>query len=242
MNLVLTMAGKYSRFKLFGSKVPKYLLPLGAETMLAEVIKQFLQSAPTCKIYLIANRHDQIFFPIVRCIMERYGIDNKSLIYIDDTSSQLETALSISDLLPSEQMDSPIAFANIDTILFERSPFFRALEKFPQEAAVLDTFMGDSKQYSYARVQDEGKVVDVVDQNVISTNACSGLYGFGSFSVMAKTAIGLLRKNGEANFTDLYRAYIGMGKHVYSHYTGDLSHTIVLGTPEEYLINIHRFR
>ena len=35
MNLVLTMAGKYSRFKLFGSKVPKYLLPLATKTVLS---------------------------------------------------------------------------------------------------------------------------------------------------------------------------------------------------------------
>jgi dTDP-glucose pyrophosphorylase len=174
--------------------------------------------------------------------MERYGINSKSLIYIDDTSSQLETALSFSDLLSNVQMDSPVAFANIDTILFERRSFFEALEICPQEAAVLDTFMGESKQYSYARVEDNGRVIDVVDQNVISTNACSGLYGFGSYSAMTKIALELLRKNGEANFTDLYRIYIKMGKNVHAHYAGDLSHTLVLGTPEEYLINIHRFR
>ena len=45
MNLVLTMAGQYSRFKLFGSKVPKYLLPLGTETILAEVIRRFASEA-----------------------------------------------------------------------------------------------------------------------------------------------------------------------------------------------------
>lgn len=242
MNLVLTMAGKYNRFRLFGNKVPKYLLPLGAETMLAEVIKQYLRSATVSKIYLIANRHDQIFFPIVRSIMGKYNINNKYLIYIDDTSSQLETALTASELLPTDQLNSPIAFANIDTVLFERAAFFESLEIGESKIALLDTFKGESKQYSYARVEADCKVVDVVDKNVISQNACSGLYGFGSYSIMANRATQLLRENGGANFTDLYKKYISVGANVHAHYSKNLSHTVVLGTPEEYLINIHRFK
>jgi len=102
MNLVLTMAGKYTRFKLFGNKVPKYLLPLGAETILSIIIDQFMRSIPKAQVYLIANRHDQIFFPIVRSIMDKHDIDTSNIIYIDDTSSQLETALHVSELLPLE--------------------------------------------------------------------------------------------------------------------------------------------
>ena len=242
MNLVLTMAGKYSRFKLFGNKVPKYLLPLGSETMLSEVIKQFKRSAPTCQIALIANRSDQIFYPIVRSIMRKYGICSTSLIYIDDTSSQLETALNISDLLGSEQVKSSLAFANIDTILFERKEFFEMLANCDPEAGLIDIFPGENAQYSYARIVEDGKVVDVADKNVISEFACSGLYGFGSFSFMAKMATDLLRENGSASFTDLYKKYITEKKYVDSSISSNLSQTIVLGTPEEYVINIHRFK
>jgi bifunctional N-acetylglucosamine-1-phosphate-uridyltransferase/glucosamine-1-phosphate-acetyltransferase GlmU-like protein len=242
MNLVLTMAGKYSRFKLFGSKVPKYLLPLGSETMLSEVIKQFAQSAPGCNFFLIANRNDQIFFPVVRSIMKKHGIYNNALLYINDTSSQLETALNASDLLLPEQMSYPVAFANIDTILLDRAAFFGTLECCTPEAGLLDTFKGENNQYSYARVIGDSEVVDVVDKNVISSNACSGLYGFGSFTHMAKMAAGLLRENGEASFTDLYKKYIDSGMKVRSNYCRDLNHTIVMGSPEEYVINIHRFK
>jgi dTDP-glucose pyrophosphorylase len=242
MNLVLTMAGKYSRFKLFGNQIPKYLLPLGAETILAEVIKQYLRSTKISKIYLIANRHDQIFFPIVRSIMGKYNINHKHLIYIDDTASQLETALTTHELLPSDQLNLPIAFANIDTVLFNRTSFFESLESGEPKLGFLDTFNGESKQYSYARLDEAFKVIDVVDKSAISQYACSGLYGFGSYSFMAKVASHLLKENGIANFTDLYRKYIFNNENVYAHYTKNSSHTIVLGTPEEYLINIHRFK
>jgi dTDP-glucose pyrophosphorylase len=236
------MAGKYSRFKLFGNKVPKYLLPLGTETMLSEIIKQFTRSAPKCKILLIANRNDQIFYPIVRSIMGKHEISNKSLIYIDDTSSQLETALNASDLLHSEQIESAVAFANIDTILFERAVFFQSLQSCSPEAGLLDIFKGENNQYSYARIEGDGKVVDIVDKSVISNYACSGLYGFGSYSFMAKMAADLLRENGKAGFTDLYKKYITSGKDVNSCIFEDLNNTVVLGTPEEYVINIHRFK
>lgn len=242
MYLVLTMAGKYSRFRLFGSKVPKYLLPLGSETVLAAVIKNFLHSAPYCKIKLIANRQDQIFYPIVRSIMDKYGVDSKSLIYIDDTSSQLETALCSSDLIDHEESSYPLAFTNIDTILTERYDFFEALKRCAPEAGLLDTFKGSNKQYSYARVDQQGRVFDVVDKNVISSYACSGLYGFGSFYSMAKMANDLLRIHGEANFTDLYKKYIVENKIVHARHTENPNNTIVLGTPEEYVINIHRFK
>ena len=56
MNLVLTMAGKYQRFRLFGNKVPKYLMPLGKYTILWHVIYELVHSAPNAQLYFIANK------------------------------------------------------------------------------------------------------------------------------------------------------------------------------------------
>ena len=80
MNLVLTMAGKYSRLKLLGSKIPKYLLPLSTKTVLMEVIGQYLLSYPTLRVYLIANRADQLFFPIVRSIIKSFEYIKKMIL------------------------------------------------------------------------------------------------------------------------------------------------------------------
>ena len=174
--------------------------------------------------------------------MKKYKIDDESLIYIDNTSSQVETALYISDHLSSEQKNKPIAFANIDTILFSRNNFFKLLKEIPKESGLIDTFEGQSKEYSYARFAENGKIIDIVDKKIISNNACSGLYGFSSYDQMSKIAFELIKMNGQANFTDLYQKYIEIGKEIYSHHVANRNQTIVLGTPEEYLINIHRFK
>jgi hypothetical protein len=241
LNLILTMAGKYARFRLFGSKVPKYLLPLGSHTILSEIVKRFRSSAPSARILLIANRSDQIFFPIVRSIMSMHSLPSEDLIYIDDTSSQLETALYASELLSTSDHNMPCAFANIDTILYNRTHFFTELMGMDPRAGRLDTFPGENNQYSYARIDNFNRVLDVVDKNIISNMACSGLYGFGSYAFMSHIANGVLRKSGKAGFTDLYIEYINLGLPLIASHEVCRDYTIVLGTPEEYVINIHRF-
>jgi dTDP-glucose pyrophosphorylase len=241
MNIVLTMAGKYNRFKLFGSKVPKYLLPLGNGTILSEIIKQFKLSTDKAKIYLIANRDDQIFYPIVRSIISNNSVPDSNLMYIDDTTSQLETALYASELI-SDNDKNPVAIANIDTITLNRNSWFKQLEKLESTSGLVDTFNGNSNEYSYARLGKDNKILEIIDRNIISKYACSGLYGFGSYVFMRQIATGVLRKNGNAGFTELYKEYINMGLAVFSLHESKIGQTLVLGSPEEYVINIHKFQ
>ena len=164
-----------------------------------------------------------------------------NLIFIDDTASQLETALKVSELICTESINEAICFANIDTIVAKRVNFFNDLSKLERTEALVDTFSGSSSKYSFARVDDNASISEVVDNSVISDFACSGLYGFGSFKIMKNLAIRALAENYQANFTYLLNSYISAGykvKNSHAVVTGD---TVVLGTPEEYLINIHRF-
>ena len=241
MNIVFTMAGKYSRFKLFGAQVPKYLLPLGQGTILSKIISEIEKFSNGNRLYFIANRNDQLFYPILKSILQQYNIDEGQLIYVDDTSSQLETAVQARELVCAQSMIDPICFANIDTVVMNRLEFFESLCAAPAEAALLDTFHGRSTKYSYARVGENASVLEVVDRNIVSEFACSGLYGFGSFSTMLSMTQELLQYDSGANFTRLYNMYIEKNQSV-THVASTLPNdTVVLGTPEEYVINIHRF-
>lgn len=92
------MAGKYNRFRLFGSKVPKYLLPLASKTVLSKIISAMADSSTSTRMFFIGNRDDQLFYPIVRSTLDTFNIPKTSLMYIDNTSSQLETALYATEL------------------------------------------------------------------------------------------------------------------------------------------------
>ncbi len=241
MNLVLTMAGKYSRFKLFGSKVPKYLLPLGSGTVLMEVINSLLVSSSPISVLLIANKDDQLFYPILKSVVAKFAIPAENILYIDDTRSQLETALYVSQLIGETKWDNPIVFMNIDTITKNRNDFFVSIEKLAQDSGLVDVFSAASHQYSFVNPGVDQQVLSISDGKPVSQLACSGLYGFGSFTFMMKRAKELLQSRSDANFTDLYNYIIKAGDKVMYCECIDKKNTLVLGTPEEYMINIHRF-
>ena len=242
MNLILTMAGKYSRFKLFGSNVPKYLLPLGSGTVLVEIIKNLLASKSFNEIYLIANKQDQLFYPVLKSILQIFNIPVKNLIYIDDTRSQLETAIHASNLMSKEAQNSPVVIMNIDTVTRNRGRFFRLVKESGSDEGVVDVFNASSLQYSFVHPGDNFSVLSISDAKAVSNLACSGLYGFGSFDAMERDAIELMMKSPGANFTKLYNYMIEKNKKIMFHESGDKRDTVVLGTPEEYVINMHRFK
>jgi dTDP-glucose pyrophosphorylase len=242
INVVLTMAGNYKRFKLFGARVPKYLLPVGIESILSLIIGQIIDSCKSGNIYLIANREDQIFYPVVKSIMRQYSISLNHCIYIDNSPSQLATALYCGELIEKYSMDTPIAFTNIDTVLINRNKFFLRLSQLTQTAGLIDTFPGDSLEYSYIRTEKTDTVAGIEDHHRLSKMACSGLYGFGSFNYMCKKATELLASRPDCNFTELYKNYLSQNLRIEYQHSPNKNETIVLGTPEEYVMNIHRFR
>ena len=241
MNIVFTMAGKYSRFKLFGAQVPKYLLPLGQGTILSNIIESINETNNKTSFHFIANRRDQLFHPIIISILKKYNIDVRKLIYIDDTTSQLETATYAEEIITMQDMADPICFANIDTVTMNRGLFFENLRTTPRDSALIDTFGGRSASYSYVREGKKNTVHEVVDGNIVSEFACSGLYGFGSFAQMRNKTAEVLKKDRSANFTSLYNSYIQSGEIISHVPSKEQRDTVVLGTPEEYVINIHKF-
>jgi len=74
MNIIFTMAGQYSRFRLYGAKVRKYLPALGQGTIMSNVISGVIASAPTANLYLTANQNDQLFYPIIKTILNSHGL------------------------------------------------------------------------------------------------------------------------------------------------------------------------
>ena len=68
MNILFTMAGKYERFKLFGNKIPKYLVPLGKNTVLWHVINS-LPRKDSINVFFIANNNEPgIISKIAECL------------------------------------------------------------------------------------------------------------------------------------------------------------------------------
>ena len=217
------------------------MLPLGTETILSVILSEYIPLCSPKSFYLIANKNDQIFYPIVKSILSNYNISSKSLIYIDDTLTQLETALQVKDLLLPSQLSNPISFTNIDTVIRKRNSFFSSLVNCTPSQAVLDTFTARNPTYSYARISNDNTLTDISDYHAISDSACSGLYGFSSLNHLLALVNSPPHESSPMNFTAIYKKMLSLGDKVHCCHNPLPNETIVLGTPEEYITNIHRF-
>ena len=116
------------------------------------------------------------------------------------------------------------------------------MQNLTQDSGLVDVFPASSHQYSFVNPGPDCEVISISDGKNVSQLACSGLYGFGSFWFMKKRARELIQIKPNANFTDLYNYIIKVGDKIGYSECLDKKNTVVLGTPEEYLINIHRFK
>jgi dTDP-glucose pyrophosphorylase len=226
MNLILTMAGKYSRFVNEGYKIPKYLLPWSNHTILSEILFNITKDNIFKNIFLVANKNDKNFIHQILHTMKYYNIQSENLIYINDTKSQCETALiSINEFSDKISNKEPICFHNIDTILYKRN-FEHVYECLIKYDGYIDIFTSNNHEYSYV-LKDQMFVRDIQEKILISSTASSGFYGFANVDVF-------IENYEDDYFSKTYRKMISNNKKVICGNLHDENDTLVLGTPKEY--------
>lgn len=223
MNLILTAAGKYSRFKEAGYNIPKYLLPIGNRSILSEILHHLAHNPVIENIYLIANYDDKPFFGHVKKIMEAHGISRENLIMMADTKGQAETAYKA---LKHINPKGAVLFHNIDTILYNRNLEAIAAE-LKECDGYIDVFRSQNHAYSYV-VEKDGVVSMISEKVLVSDLATSGLYGFRDAEEFT------YHEDGFSYISEVYKDMIKFGRKVRIGKVHDEKDTLVLGTPEDY--------
>jgi dTDP-glucose pyrophosphorylase len=228
------MAGLNTRFHDVGFDIPKYLLPWREETIIYEILKQL---GTFDEILLLANKRDVYFMPDLIKTIEPLGLGKDNIHYIGDTNGQAHTAYIGASLLKNRQQTFFVH--NADTLLIGRD--FKSIESTMSDAYV-DVFIANNPKYSYVRSKD-GLVTEIAEKSSISPFASSGLYGFYNAQLYEKMYEALLE-----NFTgkEMYIAnvldymiknnnlFVGLNE------LNNSYETIVLGTPQEYGLEIAR--
>jgi dTDP-glucose pyrophosphorylase len=232
--LVICMAGLNTRFHDVGFDIPKYLLPWREETIIYEILKQL---GTFDEILLLANKRDVYFMPDLIKTIEPLGLGKNNIHYIGDTNGQAHTAYIGASLLKNRQQTFFVH--NADTLLIGRD--FKSIESVMSDAYV-DVFIANNPKYSYVRSKD-GLVTEIAEKSSISPFASSGLYGFYNAQLYEKMYEAL-----SENFTgkEMYIAnvldymiknnnlFVGLNE------LNNSYETIVLGTPQEYGLEIAR--
>lgn len=230
------MAGLNTRFHDAGFDIPKYLLPWEDHAVVTEILKKLTKDHKFDEIYLLANKRDRYFRLQLLEAIEPLGLTEENICYIGDTSGQAHTALIGAGLIKNKSRSFFIH--NADTIITNRK-FDEINESFNFCSAWVDTFVANSPAYSYVRV-DDGRVIDIIEKKPISPYASSGLYCFASAALYEQEFYKAKEKivNRELYVSDILKNMIDNQHEVW---TNELDHnmeTIVLGTPQEYGIEL----
>jgi dTDP-glucose pyrophosphorylase len=107
----------------------------------------------------------------------------------------------------------------------------------------IDVFVGNSPKYSYVRAFEE-TVLEIVEKKQISPYASSGLYGFLTASMYMNYYDALFGQNlyekNELYVADVIQSMIASDRRVFMNGLSNNQETIVLGSPQEYGIEIAR--
>ena len=238
VNLVICMAGYNTRFHDVGFDIPKYLLPWNGTTIIHDILKNFGEVQQTV---LIANKRDVYFKDQLLETIKPLGLNENDILYIGDTKGQAHTAaVGIGQLYNTEM---PTYIHNADTIVKGRNLKTIGDVMNDEYDAYIDVFVGNSPKYSYVRAFEE-TVLEIVEKKQISPYASSGLYGFLTASLYMNYFDSLWAKQyeekSELYVADVIQSMISSDRKVYMNGLGNNQETIVLGSPQEYGIEIAR--
>ena len=234
VNLVICMAGYNTRFHDVGFDIPKYLLPWNGTTIIHDILESFGEVQQTV---LVANKRDVYFKEQLLETIKPLGLNENNILYIGDTKGQAHTAaIGIGQLYHTEL---PTFIHNADTIVKGRSLRLIADMMNDLYDSYIDVFVGNSPKYSYVRAFEE-TVLEIVEKKQISPYASSGLYGFLTASMYMSYYDSCIQQNNELYVADVIQSMIVANRKVFMNGLGNNQETIVLGSPQEYGIEIAR--
>jgi dTDP-glucose pyrophosphorylase len=223
------MAGRGSRFRRAGIEVPKPLVDLWGRPLFWWSTESVLRSLTVRELLFVVLDEHVEQFAIDRRVTARYP--NARIISLPDvTSGAAETAAAGVSAL---ETSGPLAVNDCDHAF--RADRLRSIVDRLEgrvEGALLG-FRSQSPAYSYARFDDEGKVLGTVEKQVVSEFAIAGCYLFADAQTFLGRFTAFRREctYGELYVSGMYNAIVRGGGDVLF---DELAAHVSFGTPEEH--------
>ena len=229
--IIIPMMGKSSRFYSAGYQCPKYMLPVGGETVFELSVKSF-KSVFESQHFLFIVRSDFGAREFVAERAAKLGITDFRIKQLSqDTSGQAATVYSGST---DYQDAEPIVIFNIDTIRYG----FEWPKKDEFGDGFLEVFVGDGSGWSFVEAREGTDQVLRTTEKIRISNLCSnGLYGFSNIKIFrnayTENQQSCLESSGENYIAPLYNSLISSGMNI-KYKLLDKSTIVHCGVPEDY--------
>ncbi|KAA8386232.1 capsular biosynthesis protein [Acetobacter sp. DmW_136] len=233
--IVIPMAGLSRRFTESGYKLPKYMLPVGDNTVFSLAVGSFKNYFAQEKFVFIARDvEDTKNFIAKEC--QKMGIKNFETIILDaPTKGQAET-VELGIVGSQYPLETPLTIFNIDT--FRKNFSFPSEPWFAHSDGYLEVFKGTGQNWSYVgpeKNSSEPRVIRTTEKNPISDLCCDGLYYFARASDFL-WALEEEKKSPsmpELYIAPLYNHLIERGSSIHYEIV-DKNDIIFCGVPKEY--------
>jgi NDP-sugar pyrophosphorylase family protein len=244
LNIVVPMAGRGSRFALKGYPDPKPLIPVNGKAMIELVIENLRPKSPHRFIFLCLTEH--LRERSLEALLKKWA-PNCVIVPVDQVTEGAACTVLLAESLINNT--DQLMIANCDQ--YVEVDIDRYLSH--QIAASLDglimTMTAHDPKWSFAKLDDQGLVVNVVEKQVISDEATVGIYNFLKGSDFVEAAHAMIasneRVNGEFYVAPTYNGLIKNKKKIGVFNIGpDDQKMHGLGTPEDLdkFLGLARFR
>ena len=227
MNVLIPMAGAGSRFENAGYTNPKPLIDVNGKPMIQVVTENLNIEAH--HIYLVQKSH-----------YEKYNLQHTlnlispgcSIIQIDGITEGAACSTLLAKNLINN--DEPLLMANSDQFVdWDSNEFMYSMIADNVDAGML-TFKATEDKWSFAKLDNDGYVVEVAEKKPISDIATVGIYYWAKGSDYVKYAEQMIEKNIRTNnefyVCPVFNEAIEDGKKIK---TFDVPKMWGLGTPED---------
>ena len=227
LNVLIPMAGAGSRFEKAGYTFPKPLIEIRGKPMIQVVVEN---------LGLDAN----YIFVVQKAHRERYNMDallnlivpGCRIVEVDGlTEGAACTALLAREYIDNDQ---PLFFANSDQYVdWTPAEFMYRMSESGADGGIV-TFKATHPKWSFAKVDENGFVIEVAEKNPISDDATVGFYYWRCGADFVKYADQMiakgLRVNGEFYVCPVFNEAIADGKKIRISQAAGMAG---LGTPED---------
>lgn len=231
MNVIITMGGLGSRFQKAGYTVPKYMIEAKGKTLFEWSMDSLLDYNSHVGKYIFVVRAEDNSSDFIREKCRNYNLEDIEIVLLDHlTDGQATTAMLA---LPFCKDEEPIMIYNIDTYV---EPYVLKFDEIKGDGHI-PCFHAEGTHWSFARLDDSGKVVEVREKTRISDNCTLGAYYFSSAKLYKEIYAEYYNGNenlehNEKYVAPLYNHMIKNGHEVTISIV-DFDKVHVLGTPEE---------
>lgn len=231
LNIVVPMAGEGTRFKERGYTFPKPLIEINGKPMIQVVVENIRPTGAHAFTFICRKDHYDKYSlrDLLNLIAPGCGIVQVEHL----TQGAACTVLLAAEFFNNQE---PLMIANSDQYIDAPiDAFIRDAQMRKLDGSIL-TFPASHPKWSYAKLDEEGLVMEVAEKRPISTHATVGIYYYRQGRMFFEAATMMIEKNVRVNnefyVCPVYNEMILAG-HRIGIYEIEQTKMHGLGTPED---------